>query len=201
MINIRNNDNKCFLWCHVRHLNLKDGHHDRIDKNDKILAITLNYSYVKFPVSLKDYCSIEKQNNICINVFSYGNEVVYPIYISSEKFSDTMDLLLVSQENKSHYVYIKGFDRLMFNKSKNKNKKYSCRYYLQCFTREDILIEHKESCLIINGKQNVKLSEGSISFKNYSRQLQCPFKIYVDFECILKPVSSVENIDKKYFLH
>ena len=33
-----------------------------------------------------------------------------------------MDLLLTSEENKSHYVYIKNFERLMFNKTKNKNK-------------------------------------------------------------------------------
>ena len=34
-----------------------------------------------------------------------------------------MDLLLVTDENKSHYVYIKDFDRFMFHKTKNKNKK------------------------------------------------------------------------------
>ena len=33
-----------------------------------------------------------------------------------------MDLLLVIDENKSHYVYIKDFDRFMFHKTKNKNK-------------------------------------------------------------------------------
>ena len=127
------------------------------------MASTLNYFDIKFNVVSKDYCRIEKQNNICINVFSYENGVVYPIYISSERFSDTMDLLLILQENKSHYVYIKDFDRFMFNKSKNKNKKYFCRCCLPCFTKEDVLIEHKKKCLIINGKQNVKLREGSIS--------------------------------------
>ena len=145
MINIKNNDNKCFLWCHVRHLILKDRHNDRIDKNDKILASTLNYSDIKFDVVSKDYCRIEKQNNICINLFSYENGVVYLIYISSERFRDTMDLLLILQENKSRYVYIKDFDRFMFNKSKNKNIKYFCRYCLPFFTREDVLIEHKKN--------------------------------------------------------
>ena len=33
-----------------------------------------------------------------------------------------MDLLLIHEENKSPYVYIKDFNRLMFNKSKNKKK-------------------------------------------------------------------------------
>ena len=45
-----------------------------------------------------------------------------------------------------------------------------------------------ENCLIINGKQSVKLKIGSISFKNYFKQLPVPFKIYDDFECILKRV-------------
>ena len=34
-----------------------------------------------------------------------------------------MDLMLVIYENKLHYVYIKGFNRFMFHKIKNKNKK------------------------------------------------------------------------------
>ena len=41
-------------------------------------------------------------------------------------------------------------------------------------------------CLSINGDQTVKLSDGSTSFTNYSRQIALPFKIYADFECILE---------------
>ena len=133
------------------------------------MANTLDYSSINFPVSKKDYCKIEKQNNICINLFSYDNGIIYSIHVSSEKFSNTMDLLFIHEENKSHFVYIKDFNRLMFNKSKNKNKKHFCRYCLQCFSRESILTEHKENCLVINGKQCVKLSEGFMSFKNYSK--------------------------------
>ena len=51
------------------------------------------------------------------------------------------------------------------------------------------LTEHKANCLVINGKQNVKLKKGLISFKNYSKQLPVLFKIYADFECILRPTS------------
>ena len=52
------------------------------------------------------------------------------------------------------------------------------------------MLEHKEDCLVINGKQNVKLEEGFISSKNYSRQIPVPFEIYTDFECILKNVDN-----------
>ena len=103
-----------------------------------------------------------------------------------------MDLLLIFDENKSHYVYIKDFNRLMFNKTKNKNIKYFCRCCLQCFSSENVLTEHKENCLVINSKQNVELRKGSISFKNYSKQLPAPFKTYADFECILRPTLSKE---------
>ena len=58
----------------------------------------LDYANIKFiliPVSIKGYSRIEKKNNICINVFYYANDMVYPVYISDEKFENCMDLLLV----------------------------------------------------------------------------------------------------------
>ena len=109
-----------------------------------------------------------------------------------------MDLLLISDENKSHYVYIKDLNRFMFNETKNENKKYFCKCCLQCFNSEKVLIEHKENCLIINGKQSVKLKSGSVSFKNYFKQLHVPFKIYADFECILKRVRGSHKNNGSY---
>ena len=40
-------------------------------------------------------------------MFAYENELVFPIYISDKKFEDSIDLLLLIEDNKSHYVYIK----------------------------------------------------------------------------------------------
>ena len=44
--------------------------------------------------------------------------MTFPIYISNQKFKSSMDLLLVTDENKSHYVYIKDFGRFLFQKKK-----------------------------------------------------------------------------------
>ena len=88
----------------------------------------------------KKYFRIERQNNICINVFCCDNGLTYPVYIPDQTFRDSMDLLLISDENKSHYVYIKNFNRFMCNKTKNKNKKYFCKCCLQCFGGEKVLI-------------------------------------------------------------
>ena len=59
-----------------------------------------------------------------INVFGYEDKLVFPIYISNKEFEDSMDLLHLIKDDKSHYVYIKDFNRFMFKRTKNKNKKY-----------------------------------------------------------------------------
>ena len=74
----------------------------------------------------KDFSKIEVKSNICINVFGYANELVFPVYVSDQKFEDSMDLLLLNDDDKSHYVYIKDFDRFMFHKTKKKKKRF-CR--------------------------------------------------------------------------
>ena len=54
--------------------------------------------------------------------------------------------------------------------------------------------EHKKDCLLINGGHNIKLEKGFISFKNFNKQIPVPFKIYADFECLLKSVDcGVDN--------
>ena len=126
----------------------------------------LDYEGINFPLSKKDYCNIEQKNNICINGFCYENGLTYPVHISDHEFKDCIDILMIPDENKPHYVYIKDCNRFMCNKTKIKNKKHLFRYCLQYFSNERVLQEHKETCLKINGKQTVKLRRGSIKFKN-----------------------------------
>ena len=116
--------------------------------------------------------------------------MTFPIYISDQKFENSMDLLLIINQNKSHYVYIKGFGRFMFHKTKNKNTKYFFKSCLQCFSSKNVLTEHKEVWLSINGAQSVRLEKGTIVFKDYLEQIPVPFKVYADSECNL---DSVEN--------
>ena len=141
----------------------------------------------------KDFNKIEVKYNICINVFGYENKLVFPICISDQKFEDSMDLLLLIDNDKSHYVYLKDFDRFMFHKTKNRNKKWFCKSCLQCFNGKNMLIKLKEKCLSVNGKQSVKLEEGIIKFENYFKQIPVPFKIYADFQCNLKKVKCNES--------
>ena len=79
----------------------------------------LDYKDIEFSVWKNDYCTIEKKKNFCINVFCYENNLVYPVRISNQKVEDFLDLLLITDENKSDYVYIKDFNWFMCNKTKN----------------------------------------------------------------------------------
>ena len=53
--NINSNDNKCFLWCHIRHLNPLKIHPERIIKPDTNMVNDLDYKGIEFPVSKNDY--------------------------------------------------------------------------------------------------------------------------------------------------
>ena len=55
-----------------------------------------------------------------------------------------MDLLMITGENKSHYVYMKNFNRFLFNRTKNKNKNHFCRYCLQYFCNEKVFQKFKK---------------------------------------------------------
>ena len=157
LINIKNKDNECFRWCHIRHLNPQKKDPQRIKKDDKQFIGELNCKGIEFPVSQKQYNKIEKQNSIGINVFGYEKEQPFPVHISKEKFEDQMNLLLITKDEKKHYVLIKDFNTFMYNQSKHKNKKHFCMYCLQCFSSERILANHVNNCLTINGKQAINM--------------------------------------------
>ena len=65
---------------------------------------------------------IKTKNSICINMFCHENKMTFTIYISDQEFENSMDLLLVTDGNKWHYVYIKDFNRFMFHIQRIKAK-------------------------------------------------------------------------------
>ena len=77
LINLKNKDHKCFMWCHVRLINPTNSHPERINKQDKKIATNLNYSDIEFPLNISDYELIGNRFEMDINVFGYKNKV-YP---------------------------------------------------------------------------------------------------------------------------
>ena len=201
IINLKNKDNECFRWCHIRHLNPRNDNPQRIKKIDKSFVEKLNYQGIEFPVSIKQYNKIETQNSININVFGYEKKQPYPIYVSKEKFDDVLNLLLISEDENKHYCLIKDFNRFMFSKNKTQHKKHFCMHCLQCFSKEEILSKHKEICMEINGKQAIKMPPigSKIEFTNYNKQMQAPFVIYADSEAITEPIHGCNQSNQQSF--
>ena len=105
LINIKKIDNECFRWCHLAKV-----YSDKVKSNCerkshyKKYVDTMNYDGIEFPVSIKQIPKIENQNNISINVFGYENKNHFPLYVSRKVTETTLDLLLISEEEKQHYV-------------------------------------------------------------------------------------------------
>ena len=90
---------KIFLWCQVRHINPSKEHPKRIKKSDQQIAEKLDYDGIEFPVQEKDFNKVEVKNNVCINVIGYENKLAFLIYISDQKFEDSIDLLLLIDDS------------------------------------------------------------------------------------------------------
>ena len=125
IINMKNTDNKCFLWCVLRALNPKDNHPERVDKKLMLKENTLNMKAVEYPVSLKDINKFENQNQtICITVFGYNRKNVYPL-----RNSDNTDrehkivLMLIEKDGVKHYCLVKNVSRLLSSQVSKHNGK------------------------------------------------------------------------------
>ena len=134
--------------CHVRLINPQNRNAEGINKQDKKVAANLNYSDIAFPLDINDYEKVEDRFQMQVNIFGYENKI-YPLYISKKYHNKTLNLLLITEKSKSHYVFIKHYTRLMFSRTKHKGKKHYCMSCLQSFTTEEILSNHKKQCLLI----------------------------------------------------
>ena len=145
-----------------------------------------------FPLDINNYEKIEDRFQMQVNVFGYENKV-YPLYISKKSYNQTLNLLLITEKDKSHYVFIKDFNRLIFSRTKDKDEKHHCMSCLQSFTTEEILSNYKKQCLLMNGCQAVDYESGTIKFTNHNKQIPIRFKIYADTECFLEHINSYEG--------
>ena len=195
--NMKNEDNKCFIWCVLRALNPVKWDKNRIDKILKSKIDTLNTTGIKYPVSLLDMNKFEEQNEtISITVFGYNEkDKVNPLRKSKHSNrSCKIKLLLIEKEGVSHYCLINDISRLVSSQvSKRNGKCFICDNCLNPFPKEESLNKHKEYC---DTNECIKINmpkKGSVlKFKNYRNSEMVPFIIYADIESLLEPIQSCE---------
>ena len=127
---------------------------------------------------------------------------IHPVYISKKCCEEKhVDLLLMGDERKRHYVLIKDINTFMYDHTLDRGRKYFCRCCLQTFSTEEILKRYIKDCFKIIGKQRVIMPKKSeyVKFKNYERKIKSPFIIYADFGSILFPENNgMQNPEESY---
>jgi hypothetical protein len=132
---------------------------------------------------LKQTPRIEENNDIKVNVYGYEKGRFHPLYIRKYREKSVV-LLLISTEDKVHFVLLKFVNGLLCGLSKAKVRNSVCQYCLQNFPNDRNLEKHEKECIMMNGVQATRLPKPGtkVRFVNYHRQLEVPFVIYADFE-------------------
>ena len=141
IVNIKNKDEKCFLWCILRYLHPKEKDEHRLT-GLKEYEFSLNTKGITFPMKLKDINKFEKLNPKLpgINVFSVDeNKKFYPLRMAEKDCINTIDLFLYEEEGVSHYSLIKNFNRLI------KTQKLQVKMVRYLFVRSVLLITLKKN--------------------------------------------------------
>ena len=225
-INIKNEDDKWFLYCHLLHerYRLLDG--KKIQSAERLYnekafiygdkMINLDYKDIEFPIPFNTFYTgkkIEEQNAIRINIFEYKERKkhdIVPIYHSKRtKYENCMNLLVISDSKKKyHYVHIKNLNRLL-KTSINYDGTKLCEDCLKHFSSKKTFesINHKcnyknrdempENMAIVNNKLFKLPINSYIKPYNLKHSIHIPWVMYCDFESILLNSGDVKHPDKR----
>ena len=198
IINMKNEDDKCFTWSVLRALNPREEHAERIDKDLNKKEDSLNMTGIVYPVQLNAIDKFERQNpTISINVFGH-EESVCPLRVSKCEDREVVNLLLISDDEKRHYCLIKSMSRLLSTQTSKRNgAQYYCMRCLNPFHSQESLDKHLEYCSAHEAVK-IEMSGGTLSFKNWNRNMRVPFVVYADFESFIKPIDTGPNPENSY---
>ena len=148
-VNIKNKDDKNFLYClsYVKKPVVENAHrpsHYTEELNN------FDISGIKFPVTLNQIEKFEQQNpDFSVNVFKHDKKVdkdvkLIPLYTTPERNRKYhANLLQIGTIQKPHYVVIHNMSRLLFEQTSARNKMYICKYCLVSFLEESGLEAHE----------------------------------------------------------
>ena len=220
IINMQNEDNKCFMWSVLRALYPKDTNPQRIDNDLKSKQNTINMKGICYPVSLRAIDRFEHLNpNISISILGYNKEdLVHPIRISKYTGCDYDTVLLLLKEvvkgengkkqEKTHYTLVKNMSALLASQINNhKGSREICLNCFNSFNSLETLKKHKEYCYENESVKILMPQQGTfLRFKNFLHSEKAPFAIYADFESLIKPMDNCDpdpnkSYTKKYQKH
>jgi len=202
VVNVNNNDEKCFQWALLSCLYPSKNNPCKVYSYHQYQN-TLNFDGISFPMSVKHIPKFEKQNvNISINVISLDpeNKGFCIEYLSPERErKHHVNLLLLSDSNTYHYVWIKNFSRLVADRTKDTagGVSFVCNSCLNVFSSQAVLHSHVPNCLRHSPQQTQYPSPQDCKLKFSDHDKEHPLKFYLvcDFESFLVPTDNDEISD------
>ena len=185
IINIKNDDHYCFLWCMLAYL-YPVGEHKNRTSNYSMHFNKLNLKGLEFPMKVKDIPKFENLNNLNVNVFELTRTVLTPIHINNNYLQPQIDLLLFE----NHYCLITKLHCLI---NMDSHMKWVCRRCLTAFSSEDTLSQHIDRC---QKQQPTKITfswKYHSKFEDYHMKVPVPIRVYADFECINQPTKNKDS--------
>ena len=205
IVNVQNNDDKCFLWSVLAKLYPQKEHKERISKY-KQYENELNLNGVNFPMKIKSIRIFEKNNNLKINV--YGIKCInmkekekreswktYPIEPSKRKeYKEKINLILYE----NHYILITNLESWISSEAFKINSSQSFNICEKCLTityTENAFINHERFHIDNEPTTYILPSEkdNKLKFTNYSFRLRVPFIMVADIECLNIPLDKNDN--------
>ena len=155
ILNPKNLDEKCFKWAVIAGLKWDeiDCHPERVNKLRQY-ENELNWSGITYPVSTKNIGKFKKMNEIGVNLSALDGRTIY-ICRKGSNYQRKVNLMILEEEQKKHYVAIKSLERLLsMSNTKHKEKQYFCDNCLNGFSTEKSKDEHYEYC---SSNESVKI--------------------------------------------
>ena len=123
IINPLNKDQECFKWAVIAALRWEDidRNPQRISKLKKFEA-DFDWSGIGFLVSIRDIKGFEFRNQILINILAIEGRQIY-ICRKGGNYEHAINLMLITESNRKHYVVIKSLSRLLSAKTPNIREK------------------------------------------------------------------------------
>ena len=127
-------DDLCIIWCLLAYKYYNTITHNKkseVSTYKKYFDEIIQPEDIKYPIDIQnDIPKFEKLNNIKINVFIYNGSYeedydrnkITILYNNMDRNENTINLLLLEDENKEHFVWIKDLSKLMCT-HKHKKKK------------------------------------------------------------------------------
>lgn len=130
VLNIQNDDKKCFLWSVLAFLHsISYSNHPARVSNYAKYEHELNTEGLDFPLPLSQIKHCEKKNNISINVFGLEKNDIFPLQITDKRLAKHhVNLLRFSKEETRHYCLIRKMSRLMGVRTRHDGETFYCNF-------------------------------------------------------------------------